>query len=89
MIPKHFTLVFVSVPLQCSLHKAARQGDLNEVKALVEKGAGINAKDDNGVCKNKGNFVKMQKDDSTLLFDIIRLQFVHSLFLIIYPHGFL
>lgn len=86
MIPKHFTLVFVSVPLQCSLHKAARQGDLNEVKALVEKGAGINAKDDNGVCKNKGNFVKMQKDDSTL---IIRLQFVHSLFLIIYPHGFL
>ena len=35
--------------LQRSLHEAAGQGDLNEVKVLVERGAGINAKDDNGV----------------------------------------
>ena len=44
-----FTLVFISVPLQYSLHVAAEQGDLNTVKALVERGADINAKDDNEV----------------------------------------
>ena len=49
MTPKHFTLVFISVPLQNSLHVAARQGDLNAVKSHVERGVDINTKDDNGV----------------------------------------
>ena len=49
LIQKYITLVFISVALQCSLHVAAGQGDLNEVKALVERGADINAKDKDGV----------------------------------------
>ena len=49
MTPNHFTLVFVSVPLQYCLHVAARQGDLNALKSHVERGADVNTKDDNGV----------------------------------------
>ena len=63
MTPKTFTLVFVSVALQYPLHVAAGQGDLSAVKTLVGRGADINAKDDNGVCKFKKWL--------TLLFDII------------------
>ena len=46
---KYFTLLFISVALQCSLHVAAGQGDLSAVKTHVDRGADINAKDDNGV----------------------------------------
>ena len=49
MTPNHFTLVFVSVPLQYCLHVATRQGDLSALKSHVERGADINTKDDNGV----------------------------------------
>ena len=49
IIQKYFTQVLISVVLQYSLHVAAGQGDLSAVKALVERGADINAKDDNGV----------------------------------------
>ena len=49
IIRKYFTQVLMSVALQYSLHVAAGQGDLSAVKALVERGADINAKDDNGV----------------------------------------
>ena len=46
---KHFTLAFVSVPLQRSLHDAAKKGDVNAVKTLIERGADVNTKDDNKV----------------------------------------
>ena len=49
MTQKHFTLFFISVSLQYSLHVAAGQGDLNAVKTLTERGADVNMKDDNGV----------------------------------------
>ena len=49
IIQKYFTQVLTSVVLQYSLHVAAGQGDLRAVKTLVDRGADINAKDDNGV----------------------------------------
>ena len=49
IIQKYFTEVLISVALQYSLHVAAGQGDLSAVKALVDRGADVNAKDDNGV----------------------------------------
>lgn len=45
--------VCIFMPLQYSLRVAAGQGDWNTVKALVERGANVNAKDDNGVCIRK------------------------------------
>ena len=57
--------------LQYPLHVAAGQGDLRAVKALVGRGADINAKDDNGVSTYKENLMKTLKDVPTLLFDII------------------
>ena len=49
IIQKYFTQVLISVVLQYSLHVAAGQDDLSAVKTLVDRGADINAKDDNGV----------------------------------------
>ena len=49
MTSKHFTLVFVSVPLQRSLHNAAKKGDVNAVKTLIERGDDVNTEDDNKV----------------------------------------
>ena len=46
---KHFTLVFVSVSLQHSLHDAAKKGDVNAVQNLIERGADVNTEDDNKV----------------------------------------
>ena len=66
-----FTQVFISVPLQYPLHVAAGQGDLHAVKALVGRGADINAKGDNGVSTYKGNLMKTLQGEPTLLFDII------------------
>ena len=46
---KKFTLVFVSVPLQHSLHDAAKKGNVNAVQTLIERGVDVNTKDDNKV----------------------------------------
>ena len=75
-----FTLVFVPVPMQYSLHVAAGQGDLNAVKTLIERGADINSKDDNEVSireisKNKPIFSSLTGSFSLLSVLQIRVFF--------------
>ena len=41
---------FIGQETPLGLHMAAEQSDLDKVKSLVERGADVNIKDDDGVC---------------------------------------